>query len=577
VDSFDAAADATIRKYHSSHNDHASKGICGQTLGAGGRIIGARTGGSCLGGGEGSDVRRDGGGEAGSGGEGEGEGEGGEGENPEPASSLSLSVPLSHSALTPPSRTPPSLTPQSRRRTEASGSVGTVGSAGIAQKANARMSTPARLSPSSTITNSVTTRGPRFSESKEAASERIGSIGKLGRLRGLWGKFTDLEVKLVRTQVSVAELTRSLKGFRCLATAMRSWMSVTARDFSGNGARNLWRHRSRIWRLLGRRLYSTYLRSWSVDEVMRRWATYTFRALGARIYGGTCSLVSLSLALNSWRALTDRAGPYVHGIAIHELMRTEMELSAVVSPSYRARDRSARFPDSGVTAIKYCSGDDGGGGGGRIACAGNGEFEQGDMSVNVSRFLDTLDAEFEGGSFVGVRGGGKKEGSGEEDVDLLDMRTAHFLGQHSAMMGITKQVAAEICRGRPAAHGVVYHTAVRDRNTPSRWGIRPWAPNIELSSGKPSLRSRALDSYQPPGSSVSLGVFARTGGAQEGRGVGGGFGEQGQQQGLPGGNNIHNTGPKESKKKGDASKEGSGKATGASSQRHSFRSKLWYS
>jgi hypothetical protein len=192
------------------------------------------------------------------------------------------------------------------------------------------------------------------------------------------------------------------------------------------------------------------------------------------------------------------------------------------------------------------------------------------MSVNVSRFLDTLDVEFEGGGFMGVGGGGEKEGGGEEDLDLLDMRTAHFLGQHSAMMGITKQVAAEICRGRPAAHGDVYHTAVRDRNTPSRWGIRPWAPMSELSSGKP-------DSYQPPGSSVSPGVVARRGGAQEGRGVGGGFGEQRQQQGLQGGNNIHNTGPKESKKKGDASKEGSGKATGPGWKRQSFRSKLWYS
>ncbi len=523
MDSFDAAADATIRKYP-SHN-HASRRICGQTLGAGGGLInGARTTGSRNRGGEG-DVSGDGGGggrEEDSGRQREGEWEGGEGENPEPATSLSLSIPLSHSALTPPSRTK-----RARWHKGAAGTVGTVGSAGSAQQANARLSSPARFSPSSTITNSATTRGPRFSES---ASERIGSIGKLGRLRGLWGKFTDLEVKLVRTQVSVAELTRSLKGFRCLATAMRSWMSVTARDFSGNGARNLWRQRSRIWRLLGRRLYSTYLRSWSVDEVMRKWATYTFRALGARIHGGTCSLVSLSLALNSWRDLTDRAGPYVHGIAIHELMRRERELSAVVSPSNRARDRSARFPDSGVTAIEYCSRDDGGGGGGRCAGAGNAEFEQGDISVNVSRFLDTLDVQFEGGSFVGVGGWGEREGGGKEDVDLLDQRTAHFLGQHSDMMGITKQVAAEICRGRPGAQGDVSQ-AVRDRDTPFRWGIRPWAPDSELSSGKPSI--------------------------------------------------MHNTDPKERtnfpKKKVDASKEGSEKAKSERNSRVTFRSKLWYS
>ena len=150
------------------------------------------------------------------------------------------------------------------------------------------------------------------------AGGAVGGSGsrEIGRLRGLWGKFVDLEGRYVASQHVMANLVRKLTRRALLVRVLRRWLDEAVSDCCGYGARMLWRRRGRIWGILGNRLYVHYLDSWQLGPVFKRWAVHAFRALQIRLYGGASSLSSLRGILAAWQTLANLSGA-VSQRAIH--------------------------------------------------------------------------------------------------------------------------------------------------------------------------------------------------------------------------------------------------------------------
>ena len=142
------------------------------------------------------------------------------------------------------------------------------------------------------------------------AGGAVGGSGsrEIGRLRGLWGKFVDLEGRYVASQHVMANLVRKLTRRALLVRVLRRWLDEAVSDCCGYGARMLWRRRGRIWGILGNRLYMHYLDSWQLGPVFKRWAVHAFRALQIRLYGGASSLSSLRGILAAWQTLANLSG-----------------------------------------------------------------------------------------------------------------------------------------------------------------------------------------------------------------------------------------------------------------------------